>query len=155
MPLLFLEFLGTTELLVIMVVALVIFGPRRLPQLGQSIGKSLSEFKRASEDFKRTWEMEVSMEQSTKEARIEQAIAAPPEVEAPSSTTYARGSDVDENGDYHNDYHGDSTGSYDSFTAPAAEVSAAPSADQADAAVAASGSDSSTSAGSPRKQDWL
>src|ERR1044071_2757467 len=56
------EFLGTTELLVIAVVALIIFGPRKLPEIGRSVGKSLAEFKRASDDFKRTWEYEVELE---------------------------------------------------------------------------------------------
>jgi TatA/E family protein of Tat protein translocase len=58
-----LEFLGTTELLVIAVVALIIFGPRKLPEIGRTVGKSLAEFKRASDDFKRTWEYEVEIEQ--------------------------------------------------------------------------------------------
>jgi sec-independent protein translocase protein TatA len=56
------EFLGTTELLVIAVVALIIFGPRKLPEIGRTVGKSLAEFKRASDDFKRTWEYEVELE---------------------------------------------------------------------------------------------
>jgi sec-independent protein translocase protein TatB len=56
------EFLGTTELLVIAVVALVLFGPRKLPEIGRSVGKALGEFKRASDDFKRTWEYEVELE---------------------------------------------------------------------------------------------
>jgi Sec-independent protein translocase protein TatA len=44
------------------VAALIFFGPRRLPQLSRQLGKSLSEFRRASEDFKRTWEREVNAE---------------------------------------------------------------------------------------------
>ncbi len=68
------EFIGTTELLVILVVALILFGPRKLPELGRSLGRSLSEFKRASEDFKRTWEMEVEVERAGREERIHQAI---------------------------------------------------------------------------------
>ena len=51
--------LGFPELLIIFVVALVIFGPRKLPELGRSLGKGLSEFKRASNELKRTWEDEV------------------------------------------------------------------------------------------------
>jgi TatA/E family protein of Tat protein translocase len=71
---LFLEFLGTSEFLVILVAALVLFGPRKLPELSRSLGKSLAEFKRASEDFKRTWEQEVSVDQSRQEAQIEHAM---------------------------------------------------------------------------------
>lgn len=65
-----LEGLGTSELLLILVVALVIFGPRKLPQLSRSFGKSLANFKRASEDFKQTWEKEVARESAIKEALI-------------------------------------------------------------------------------------
>lgn len=68
------EFLGTTELMVILVVALVLFGPRKLPQLSRSLGKSLAEFKRASEEFKQTWEREVAMESVEKEREVERAM---------------------------------------------------------------------------------
>lgn len=43
--------------------ALVFFGPRKLPQLSRTLGKNLAEFRRASEDFKRTWEREVALEE--------------------------------------------------------------------------------------------
>ena len=59
---LILESLSSTELLVILIVALIFFGPRKLPQLARSMGKGLSEFRKASDDFKRTWEREVEME---------------------------------------------------------------------------------------------
>lgn len=68
------EFLGTTELMVILVVALVLFGPRKLPQLSRSLGKSLGEFKRASEEFKQTWEREVALESVEKEREINRAM---------------------------------------------------------------------------------
>ena len=68
MGLLILESLGSTELLFILVMALVFFGPRKLPQLSRSLGKNLAEFRKASEDFKRTWEKEVSLEES--DARV-------------------------------------------------------------------------------------
>jgi TatA/E family protein of Tat protein translocase len=61
-PLLVFEFLGTTELLVVAVVALILFGPRKLPEIGRTVGKAMGEFKRASEDFKRTWEYEVELD---------------------------------------------------------------------------------------------
>jgi len=81
-PLLFFEFLGTTELLVIMVVALVLFGPRKLPELGRSLGRSLNEFKRASDDLKRTWEKEVAAEQTV--GRVYSELANfPPEPPPP------------------------------------------------------------------------
>lgn len=55
--------IGGTELMVIMVIALLIFGPRKLPELGRSLGKGLSEFKRASNDLKRSLEEEISLEE--------------------------------------------------------------------------------------------
>jgi TatA/E family protein of Tat protein translocase len=72
--LLIFESIGAPELLVILVVALVIFGPRKLPELSRSLGKSLAEFRRHSDEFKRTWEREVEMEATEKDARISQAM---------------------------------------------------------------------------------
>ena len=74
MLLLIFESIGAPELLVILVVALIIFGPRKLPELSRSLGRSLAEFRRHSDEFKRTWEREVEMESNAKEARISQAM---------------------------------------------------------------------------------
>lgn len=63
MFLLILESLGSTELFFILVMALVFFGPRKLPQIARTMGKTLADFRRASEDFKRTWDKEVSLEE--------------------------------------------------------------------------------------------
>ena len=54
--------LGFSEILVIFLIALVVFGPRKLPELGKSLGKGLAEFKKASNELKRTWEEEVRVE---------------------------------------------------------------------------------------------
>jgi len=58
--------LGMGEILLILVIALVVFGPRKLPELGKSLGQAMSQFRRASEDFKRTWEQEVEIEKDRK-----------------------------------------------------------------------------------------
>lgn len=55
--------LGFPELIVIFVVALLVFGPRKLPELGRSLGKSLSEFKRASNELRSTLDEEVRIEE--------------------------------------------------------------------------------------------
>jgi sec-independent protein translocase protein TatA len=46
--------LGFTEILVILVVALLVFGPDRLPELARNLGKGLAEFRRASSDLRRS-----------------------------------------------------------------------------------------------------
>ena len=92
MYLLVLEFLGTNELLVILVVALILLGPRRLPGMSRKLGKSLADFRRASEDFKRTWEREVEMEMADKDARIERALPSAQESESILDATVGRSS---------------------------------------------------------------
>jgi sec-independent protein translocase protein TatA len=54
--------LGMQEIIVIFVLALIIFGPRKLPELGKTIGKGLAEFKKASNELKQTWEDEVRLD---------------------------------------------------------------------------------------------
>jgi TatA/E family protein of Tat protein translocase len=66
--------LGMPEILLILVIALIIFGPRKLPELGKTLGQSLAQFRRASEDFKRQWEDEVVMERQRIEATSPAAV---------------------------------------------------------------------------------
>ena len=54
--------IGMPELIIIFVIALIVFGPRKLPDLGKSLGKSLAEFKRASNDLRSTLEEEIRVE---------------------------------------------------------------------------------------------
>jgi len=69
--------LGMPELIVIFVIALIIFGPRKLPELGRSLGKSIAEFKRASNELKSTLEEEIrAEEQKTKQEETAKAAAA-------------------------------------------------------------------------------
>lgn len=63
MYLFILESIGTSELLMIGMVALIVFGPRRLPQMMRSVGKAVAEFRRSTDDFKKTWEKEVNFEE--------------------------------------------------------------------------------------------
>jgi TatA/E family protein of Tat protein translocase len=54
--------LGYQELIVIFILALIVFGPRKLPELGKTLGKGLAEFKKASNELKQTWEDEVRLD---------------------------------------------------------------------------------------------
>jgi TatA/E family protein of Tat protein translocase len=69
--------LGMQEIIIIFVLALIIFGPRKLPEIGKSLGKGLQEFKKASNDLKRTWEEEVQLdkEKETMSNLVEDASA--------------------------------------------------------------------------------
>lgn len=60
--------IGMPELIIIFTIALIIFGPRKLPELGRSLGKSLSEFKRASNELKSTLEDEIRIEEQQHKA---------------------------------------------------------------------------------------
>jgi sec-independent protein translocase protein TatA len=81
--------IGFPELAIILVVALIVFGPRKLPELGRSLGKSLAEFKRASNELKNTLDEEIRLE----ERKATLPPPAPPEpVPATTTTeTIARG----------------------------------------------------------------
>lgn len=67
--------IGMPELIVILVIALIIFGPRKLPELGKSLGKSIAEFKRASNELKNTLEEEIRTEEVKNASR--QQVPAP------------------------------------------------------------------------------
>ena len=61
-----LESIGTQELILIAGVALIIFGPRKLPDIVKTIGKTMAQFKNATNEFKSTWEKEVAFEEEDK-----------------------------------------------------------------------------------------
>ena len=66
--------IGMPELIIILTIALIIFGPRKLPELGRSLGKSLGEFKRASNELRNTLDEEIRVE----EQRNTDRAATPP-----------------------------------------------------------------------------
>ena len=76
--------IGVPELIIIFTIALIIFGPRKLPELGKSLGKSLAEFKRASNELKSTLDEEIRSEERRSAERQE-----PPRVAAPVEPIHA------------------------------------------------------------------
>lgn len=82
-----LDSLGSTELIFILVVALIFFGPRKLPTLARSMGKGLAEFRKASDDFKRTWEREVALETARLDDNTMLEAETQPTYEPTASTT--------------------------------------------------------------------
>lgn len=78
--------LGMPELLIIGVVALIVFGPRKLPELGRSLGKSLQEFRRATNELKHTLDEEISIEE-----RKEERKTAPADISVPTDPSTGSG----------------------------------------------------------------
>ena len=79
--------IGMPELIIILVIALIIFGPRKLPELGRSLGRSIGEFKRASNELKSTLEEEIRVEETRERTPAASATTAPPAEDAPVSRT--------------------------------------------------------------------
>lgn len=65
--------IGMPELVIILVIALIIFGPRKLPELGRSLGKSIGEFKKASTELQRTLEDEIRVEERKEQRAVAKA----------------------------------------------------------------------------------
>jgi TatA/E family protein of Tat protein translocase len=79
--------IGMPELLIILTIALIIFGPRKLPELGRSLGKSLGEFKRASNELRNTLDEEIRIEEQRSQRPVEPATPRPDErTDAPDSS---------------------------------------------------------------------
>jgi sec-independent protein translocase protein TatA len=68
--------LGVQEMIVILIVALIIFGPKKLPELGKSLGKGIAEFKKASSDLAKTWEEDVAAEKKQDPPPVEKEVVA-------------------------------------------------------------------------------
>jgi TatA/E family protein of Tat protein translocase len=78
--------LGMPELIVIFIIALIIFGPRKLPELGRSLGKSIAEFKKATNELQSTLEEEIRLDEQRAAREAERkAVQSPTTPAAPSS----------------------------------------------------------------------
>jgi TatA/E family protein of Tat protein translocase len=130
--------LGMGEVVLILVIALVVFGPRKLPELGKSLGHAMSQFRRASEDFKRTWEQEVEIEKTRK-----------------SDTTSGGESNYGYNESYdpYNSYSDESNGyNNDAESNPA---SASSSQNKTEAETASAGAETAGQKAQPEKKHWI
>src|SRR5205809_6236366 len=89
--------IGMPEMIIILVIALIVFGPRKLPEIGRSLGKSLAEFKKASNELRNTLEEEIRLEEqrSTLEASraVSQAATPSPVVHTEEPVAAARPAD--------------------------------------------------------------
>jgi TatA/E family protein of Tat protein translocase len=91
--------IGIPELVIIFTIALIIFGPRKLPELGKSLGKSLAEFKRASNELKNTLDEEIRMEERKSQDRQEAPkVAEFHDASSPTGTESSIGSVPRQNG---------------------------------------------------------
>jgi len=78
--------LGMQEIIVIFIIALIVFGPRKLPEIGKSLGKGLAEFKKASNELRHTWEEEVQLDQEKEASAGTQEKAPDPEKDSAKGT---------------------------------------------------------------------
>lgn len=84
--------LGVPELIFILVLALLIFGPKRLPEIGRTVGRGLSEFRKASNDLKRSINIELALDESPPPPAFPNRVDLPRIVQPPEDQQVARAS---------------------------------------------------------------
>jgi TatA/E family protein of Tat protein translocase len=132
--------LGMGEVVLILIIALVVFGPRKLPELGKSLGQAMSQFRRASEDFKRTWEQEV---ESEKVRKVDTASGG--------ESSYGH----NESYDPYNSYS-DDTNSREIHNNPESiSANAASTQNKAEAETASVGAETANLKAQPEKKHWI
>ena len=82
--------IGMPELIIILVIALIIFGPRKLPELGRSLGRSINEFKKASNELRSTLEDEIRTEEQRDQATAAAPATPPAATPTPADATVSR-----------------------------------------------------------------
>jgi TatA/E family protein of Tat protein translocase len=132
--------LGMGEVVLILIIALVVFGPRKLPELGKSLGQAMSQFRRASEDFKRTWEQEV---ESEKVRKVDTASGGE------SSSGY------NESYDPYNSYSDDTNSREIHNNAESIPENAASTQNKAEAETASVGAETANLKAQPEKKHWI
>jgi TatA/E family protein of Tat protein translocase len=132
--------LGMGEVVLILIIALVVFGPRKLPELGKSLGQAMSQFRRASEDFKRTWEQEVETEKVRK-------------VDTASGGESSYG--YNESYDPYNSYSGDTNSRETHNNAESNPANAASTQNKAETETASVGAETANLKAQPEKKHWI
>lgn len=97
------ESIGTSELLLIGIVALIFLGPRKMPEMARKLGKIMNEFRNTTNEFKATWEREVNFQDEAEALRldsIEKEASAPsnntvPHIESPKEAVLPQVREVD------------------------------------------------------------
>ena len=130
--------LGMGEIVLILIVALVVFGPRKLPELGKSLGQAMAQFRRASEDFKRTWEQEVEIEK----------VRSVPTSDGESNHNY------NESYDPYNSYSDVSSG-HENAAAESHSAPASSEQNKTEVEAAAAGVGTATLKAQPEKKHWI
>jgi TatA/E family protein of Tat protein translocase len=133
--------LGMPEIILILVVALVVFGPRKLPELGKSLGQAMAQFRRASEDFKRTWEQEVEIEK----VRMTETTSG-------GESNHGYNESYDPYNSYSDESNSHGTGDKKSDSNPAPASSAQ---NKTETEVAAAGAETATLKAQPEKKHWI
>ena len=133
--------LGMPEMLLILVVALVVFGPRKLPELGKSLGQAMAQFRRASEDFKRTWEQEVEIEKVRKS-----------DTTSGGESNYGHNESYDPYNLYSDESNNRETGDK---VAESNSANAASTEKKTETEVAAAGVETATLKAQPEKKHWI
>jgi TatA/E family protein of Tat protein translocase len=132
--------LGMTEVILILVIALIVFGPRKLPELGKSMGQAMFQFRKASDDFKRTWEQEVEFEKVRKDES--------------QSTSASYDYNSSESNDPYNPYGDSETAQLHEQSSDNAANPSSPSSGQ-DQQTASANAETPAAAKAPEKQHWI
>jgi len=133
--------LGMGEVVLILIIALVVFGPRKLPELGKSLGQAMSQFRRASEDFKRTWEQEVDLENIRKS-----------DTTGGGESNYGNNESYDPYNSYSDDTNSSETNNNGAESTPA---TASSTQNKTETEAAAVGAETANLKAQPEKKHWI
>ncbi|MFM9087886.1 MAG: TatA/E family twin arginine-targeting protein translocase [Cyanobium sp.] len=90
--------IGLPEMAVIAAIALLVFGPKRLPEIGKTLGRTLKGVQSASQEFEKEFRSALRTEEDSSMAMVPPAIPASPEVDSSASSSMAAAAGVSEGG---------------------------------------------------------